>query len=119
MTTISDGTTTITPILIDGYQSNRDSGNVGHSILGTNERSLSLRPAELRSGRLTALVEDRAAAAALEALLAQAKLFTFSDADTSLSMTFGLDPDGRITPTLDRVTRRRWTVAWDYLEVSP
>lgn len=118
MTTISDGTTTITPILIDGYESVRASRNVKHDILGTAVPSFSLRPAGLRSGRLTALMEDRAAALALENVLAGANLLTFTDTDTTLTMTFGLDGDGQIVTRLDRDTRRRWLVEWDYAEVT-
>ncbi len=118
MTSISDGTTTVTPLLIDGYESTRNSRNVTHEILGSNVPAFSLRPARLRSGRLTALLEDRAAAVALESLLAGAHLFTFTDTDTTLSMTFGLDGDGDITTALDRTTRLRWTVAWDFVEVT-
>lgn len=118
MTTISDGTTTITPILIDGYESNRASRNVVHPILGTNVPAVSLRPAALRTGHLTALVENRAAAVALESVLAGANLLTFTDTDTTLSMTFVLGGDGRIDVTLDRNTRRRWTVEFDYVEVG-
>lgn len=118
MTTISDGTTTITPILIDGYESTREAGNVVHKILGTPVPAISLRAAGLRTGRLTALLESRAAALALENVLAGANLLTFTDTDTTLSMTFGLDGDGGIVTRLDPATRRRWTVAWDFQEVT-
>jgi len=118
MTTISDGTTTITPILIDGYESTRASRNVVHAILGTPNPSVSLRPAGLRTGRLSALFENRAAAVALENVLAGAHVFTFTDTDTTLSMLFVLDGDGQIITRLDPDTRRRWTVEWAYAEVT-
>lgn len=118
MTTISDGTTTITPILIDGYETERSSNNVKHDILGTPVPAFSLRVAGLRTGRFTALLENRAAAVALENMLTGATLFTFTDTETTLSMTFGLDGGGAIATRLDRATRRRWTVEWDFAEVT-
>lgn len=116
MTTISDGTTTITPILISGYESSRTSRNVVHPILGTNVPAVSLRAAGLRTGTLTALVANRAAAVALETVLAKALLLTYTDPDTTLSMTFVLDGEARVK--LDPDTLTLWTVVWDYSEVT-
>lgn len=115
MTTISDGTTTVTPMLINGYESTRESRNVTHSILGTNVPAVSLRDAALRTGRLTAVLESRAAALTLEDVLAGASLLTFTDTDTTLSMTFVLDESGQINTRLVPGTLR-WTVEWDYRE---
>lgn len=116
MSTISNGTTTVTPILIEGYESVRASRNITHSILSTNVPAFSLRPAALRTGKLKALVATRANAVTLETVLSGADLLTFADSDIAVSMSFVVT--GNITVSLDDNTRREWWVEFDYSEVT-
>lgn len=116
MPTIGNGTTTETPLLVKPYESSRESRNITHSILSTNVKAVSLRPAGLRTGRLEALTASRADAAALEAVLAGATLLTYTDSDTSLSMTFILD--GVADVKQDTEVLARWWVTFDFTEVT-
>lgn len=105
------------PDLIDGYRSTRTSRNVLHTLAGSQEPAITLRPAGLRRGSLTALFSVQAEALALEADLAAGQTLTFdTDELTDVDMTFVLD--GSLVVELDRDTRSRWTVTFDFQEVS-
>ena len=120
MSSISDGTTTITPILITGWQTARDGGNVLHNIIDRADDEVTFHPATLRTGELEALVLTLEAALTLETLLAKPQKLTLTDADhPGVNMTFVVPEGGSITVTLDDETRELATVAWDFAQVSP
>lgn len=117
MSTLTNGTITVDPQLIDGYESTRPSRNVVHAILGTNVPAFTLREAGLRTGKLRALVLTRAVAVSLETMLSGDDLCTLTDADDStLNMTFVCVGD--IAVSLDDDTRSLWWVEFEYQEVS-
>jgi hypothetical protein len=118
MTTISDGATTITPILVTGWESTRTAENVLHNIVGRSDHDVTYRPAGMRAGTLECLCESLEAALQLEALAAQPKRLTLTDPDhPSIGMTFVPTADIRVT--LDDETRKQATVAIDYQQVAP
>ena len=117
-TTITDGTTTVTPILITGWDTARAARNVLHEIIERPAMDVTYRPAGLRYGTLEALLPTLEDALTLEALLALARQFTLEDTDhPSLNMAFVASGD--ITVTLDDETRIQATVGWDFQEVTP
>jgi len=90
--TITDGTTTLSPRLVVGYETARPLRNVIHPIVGaTTDGSVAvtLRPAGLRTGTLTLLHDTLAQAQIMEALLVQDKVFTLADSDEpAAALTF-------------------------------
>jgi len=117
MSTISNGITTVTPILIEGYTAERATRNITHQILGSNERAVSLRPAEFRTGSIKALFETQAAAILLEQLLAAAQLLTYADSVLpATNMTF---ISGNFKTEIDDSTLAVWWVEFDFVEVIP
>lgn len=117
MSTISDGTTTITPDLVLGYSTQQAGRNVIHDILGRGDPDVSLAPAASRAGTLNLFFLTEADAEQCRQLHAQAAVFTYTaDDNTTTSMRYVVDQGG-IGPALDDQTRRRWTVSVAYREV--
>ena len=118
MTTISDGTTTITPILVTGWDTTRDTQNVVHVIVGRADADITYRAAGLRSGDLVLLCASLEIALQVEALAAQPKKLTLADPDhPAINMAF--IADGRIRVELDDETRERATCTIGFLQVAP
>lgn len=115
MTTITQGGTTLTPTLVLGYESERESGNIVHPIIGTGIPDITFGPASLRTGTLTIFCLDHAAALAVEALHLVAGYFVLADVDLpGINMKYV--PAGKIAVKLDDA-RKRWTVEIDFQEV--
>jgi hypothetical protein len=118
MTTISDGTTTLTPMTVLGWAASREPRSRVHQLIGSQAPDVTLRPHALRSGTLSILCEDEAAAIAMEALHAAGVVLTLADDDvTSVGMSYVVS--GPLRTELDPVTLVRWLVIADYTEVSP
>ena len=118
MTSISDGTTTITPILVIDWDTERQAANVLHDVVGRVDDDVTYRPAGMRSGTLTCLCETLEHALQLEALAALPKKLTLTDPDhPSINMAFVAS--GRIRVALDDETREQATVAIDFKQVAP
>lgn len=117
-TTIAQGATTLTPQLLLGYASTRDSGNIIHrAIDDPSNIDVTLRPASLRSGTLRFLFLTHAEGLAAEALHSNATALTLNDTDLpGVDMSYVVD--GRIELELDDETRLRWVLSVDYQEVS-
>lgn len=118
MTTLSDGTTSLVPMLVLGYTTTREPRTVVHAVIGRPDPDVTLRPAALRNGTLRILCADVAAAQAMVDLHAQGLPLTLSEDDLpSLDMAYVVD--GPITSSLDDETRVRWVVEVGYREVLP
>jgi len=119
-TTISDGTTTLTPQLQIGYVVSRRSRNVVHRILNSQAPAVSLRPGALRSGRHSLLFTDEATALAAVAMLASDRELTLEDTERPdvVNMTFVVPSGGDVQLELDSVTRRNWVVQFDFEETD-
>lgn len=118
MTSISDGTTTLTPTLIDGYRSVRRAGNIVHPIIANAWPAVTLRPAKPRTGTLSMLVMSLSDALAMDALHSTESTLTLVDGDLpGLNMTYVASGD--ITVELDDRTRLRWWVRVDFQEIQP
>jgi len=118
MTTISDGTTTKTPILVTGWRSSRASGNVLHNIIDRVDDEVTFRTAGLRQGDLGLLFPTLEAALDCEAFVATAHKLTLVDADhPGLNMSFVVTGD--ISVDLDDETREQTIVTITYRQVTP
>lgn len=119
MATFSNGTDSITPILIDGYSSESPSGTVVTPLLGSEDVAVTLRPASLRTGTMRLnMGPDEDAAAAAETALRGAHVWTLvTDDRESVDMSFVVTD--RITRELDNQTRGVWFVGFGWQEVNP
>ncbi|WNM25245.1 hypothetical protein [Demequina capsici] len=116
-TTVTDGVTTLTPILVTGWSSTRLARNVLHDIVGTEWPEVTLRPAAPRSGTLQLLCATLADGVAMEAFHAQAKVLTLADPESApLGMNYVAS--GRIDLDIDEDTRDKWIVSVEFKEVA-
>lgn len=116
MTTITDGTTTIAPALVLGYDTAQPTRNVFHDILGRPDPDVSLAPAALRSGTLSLLFLTAGEAQAARAVVTDAVVLTLTDVDVpETDMRFVVSGD--IATTLDTETYL-WTIDVPYREVA-
>lgn len=137
---ITDGSETINPTLVLGYESERQARNVVHPILGSQESDVTLRPAGRRTGTLRLFfasgtasgyawvdgyyvpVSDGVDAAedskAAEDLHATGEVFTLVSDLGTVAMSYVVPRGGRIRRSLDEQTRRHWVVEVDFQEVT-
>lgn len=116
MTTITGGTTTLTPLLITGYSSTRQTGNIVHAIIGRSDPDVTFKAAGLRTGTLEILVADLTSALAMEALHAAVGTLQLVE-PTAPGLGMKYVSSGAITVTLDDETRDRFIVGIDFQEV--
>lgn len=115
-TSITDGSTTIYPI-IDGYTAARPNRNVVHPILGSTAPAVSLRQAGLRTGTLRLVFSSDSTAFQAHALLSSGVELTLASTErASINMSFVLA--GAATIDLDSKTSVAWVVTFDYQETD-
>lgn len=118
MASLSNGTTTITPVVIDGFESSSEHGNVVHRILGSAEVDVLLRPATRPTGRMTLnLGADEVAAAAAEDALRTGTVWTLATGDR-LTVDMRFVVTGTVQRILDADTRDVWLIVFDWQEVA-
>ncbi|SDT69445.1 hypothetical protein [Jiangella sp. DSM 45060] len=117
-TTITDGTTTLTPLLVLGWAPARQARTRVHQLLGRPDPDVTLRPHALRAGQLRILCADEVAAAAMEQMHAAGTVLTLADDDVATA-AMAYVVSGQLTTELDQVTLLRWVVTADFTEVLP
>lgn len=116
-TTITTGSTTITPVLVLGWQTSQESRNIIHAIIGRSDPEVTLQPANLRTGTLQLFFTTEAAAEEARVLHSGAAVFYLdSDEITSANMYYVVN--GSISAALEDDTRLYWTVSVDYQEIT-
>lgn len=116
-TTITSGTTTITPTLVLGWEANQDSRNIIHTIIGRSSPDVTLKPAALRSGTLEMLFETATAANNARLLHADAAVFTLTSSEQPLAnMTYVVGND--ISSVLEDTTRSLWQLNVSFQEIA-
>jgi hypothetical protein len=116
-TSIDNGTTRITPTLVLGYSSSRQTRNVFHTVVGRVEPDITLNPPANRDGTMRFLFATEAESAACEAMLSALAPVTLTSSERpTINMRFVLS--GPLTRTLDPEGRRLWTVEFVWTEVS-
>lgn len=115
-TTITDGTTIITPTVVDGYRAVRPIRNIIHEIPGRAEPDVTLRPPLLRQGTLRLLfTTEEDAHGAAELHNTSTATFTLASTDlTTIGMTY-VPASGEI-----RVGKESgyWSVEIPYQEIG-
>lgn len=118
MTTITDGSTTLTPLLVLGWQATREARTRVHQLIGRPDPDVTLRPSAARTGQLRILCASEADATAMEALHAAGFVLTLADDDVAaVGMAYVVS--GALGVELDPGTLTRWVVTADYTEVLP
>lgn len=119
MTVFSNGTSTITPVIVNGYESNSEHGNIVHHVLGSEQVDVVLRPASLRAGQMTIIIESDTAAASAEDALRTASVWALLP-DTGEPATIAMQfvVTGKVTRTLDPETSAVWLVGFGWQEVT-
>jgi hypothetical protein len=91
---VSDGVTTINPVLREGYQHTRKGLNVVHVIIGDTEPDVSLHGCLFRAGTMTLVFDDESDAFAADDMLATDAVFTITHSDLAAAdMSFVVDGD--------------------------
>ena len=113
----NDGTgATTSPALVLGYETEQESQNIVHDIIGGGIAITLVRPRP-RAGRLRLFYLTEATANAARLLHARETTFTFTDTDLpTIAMTYALN--GSISPALEDAGRKRWIVEVGYQEVE-
>ena len=108
---------TSTPILVDGYQSTRQSAHVVNPVIGSIWPDVALYPAGPRTGTLTLLYASEAEAVEAERMHAGATVLAFADTDVpTAAMRYVLDAN--LSRQLDPESRALWLVTVDFQEVQ-
>lgn len=116
-TTITAGETVITPTLVLGWETESESRNIIHDILGSPNPDITHRPAGLRAGTLRLLFAEEEDAAEAFTLHRTVTLFQLVSTDRD-ELDMDYVTNGRIRVLLDDETRDMWVVEVDYREVS-
>lgn len=110
---------TFAPVLVEGYEASRSGGTLVHEIIGRADPDVTLRPAGMRTGKLTLLFADEAAAHAADGALSAGIVVTLVDDARSIGMSFVIPNGQQITLTLDDTTRNHWHLSVPFQEVAP
>lgn len=115
--TVNDGTTSsISPALVLGYQTARESQNIVHDLIGGGIAVTLVRPRP-RSGRLELFFLTEADGFAALTKHGLETTFTLSDTDRpAVAMTYVTE--GAIDLALDDEGRTRWVLTVGYQEVE-
>jgi hypothetical protein len=114
---ISSGDIDLVPLVINGYESSRQSGNLVHPIMGRANPDITFRPAMLRTGTLRLVFLDETASKQAEDEHAIARVWQVITPDR-LTVEMSYVTNGSIVRTLDDATRDAWIVSIDYQEVE-
>lgn len=116
-TTITTGSTTITPLLVTGWQASQESRNIVHTIIGRSSPDVTLKTANMRTGTLEMLFGTAADADEARTLHVEAAVFTLTSSELSqVNMAYVVA--GSISSILEDETRRLWTISVDFQEVD-
>lgn len=116
-TTITDGTTTITPELVLGYEVAQESRNIIHTILGRATPDVTLRFTNLRTGTLDLLFKTATEAETARQLHINPIVFSLDSTEIpDANMDYVVS--GSISTVLEDVTRELWHVSVDFQEVE-
>ena len=106
----------IQPVFLLQYETQTESNNVVHRVIGKGEPDVSLAEDTTRMGTLHLFFDTKADAWEAFTLLRDISVWTLSDTDhEEINMDF--TRQGVMKITLDSVSRRRWIIEMDYQEI--
>jgi len=114
--TISDGTSSVVPLVIDGWASTNRSRSVVHTIINRDEDDVSLVAASLRTGTFRAVFDNEPDAELCRTMHTAPRTFMLtSDEAVAANMTYVLDGDAGVEQDEER---DYWIVSISYREVG-
>lgn len=113
-----DGTTTHTPIIVDGFQSSQQSRHVIHELLDSADDAITLRPAASPRGSLSALFASLEEAEACRGELASAAVLTYVDTDNPTTNMSFIAIDTSAAELEDESRELAW-VRFTFKKVTP
>lgn len=116
-TYITDGTSTVTPTVVDGYSSSRVSGIRVHPILGNASPDITYQAAQLRTGTLRLVFAEEGDATAAETLHTAGSILTIVSTDRA-AVNFSYVATDAVLLDLDDETRDVWILEISYQEVT-
>lgn len=118
MAKITSGTLFFSPQEITAWETEQQSRNVVHTIIGRTDPDVTIKPASSRSGTLELLFLTAADANTARGILTNGASFTISESTAWLNgLTFVMS--GSITAVLEDTTRNLWTISADFTEIIP
>lgn len=106
----------IQPVMLLEYETETESNNVLHRIIGKGEPDVSLADDTTKMGTLHLFFDTKADAWEAFTLLRDTSIWTLSDTDhEEINMDFARQ--ARMKLRLDSVSRRRWIIEMDYQEI--
>lgn len=121
----SIGSWTVTPLVVTGYEAQREVRTVFNPVLGARATVAAAFPAGMRSGTLTAVFTNQTDASALDSMLGGTQPITFADSDVSaVNMLFLADRTIRVyqadadSLNSDGTVTTFWYVELGYQEVN-
>lgn len=94
-----------TPIVMDGYQAQRPTGNTTHEVPGRVNPVIFFHPTKGRRGTFKLVLGDETAAVTFNALITRKVVFTLADSDRGIvGMDFAVADEGH-TIELEEQTR--------------
>lgn len=116
MTTLTDGTTTLTPRLVLGWEGYRAARTVVHDILADPDGYVTLRPSSPEALTLQLLLDTAEESLTALTLLGSGQLLTLT-IDELPTLTMNLVVVGDATRALDDQTLTRWIVTAEVRQV--
>ena len=117
-TTITTGSTVITPEIITAWDVSQETRNVIHDIIGRQDPDVTLQAAATRTGTLEMVFTSATDAnTAREAFVNGTTFLIESDLTWLDGLTVVMN--GNISTALEDVTRNLWTISADFVEVTP
>lgn len=115
-TTITDGTTTITPDLVLGWSSDSSTANISHKLAVSRSISVTLVGDGKRTGSMKLFFWTAADCAAARSFFSTASVFTLASGDiTQIGMHFVRA--GTMSDSLNDATLSGWTLTVGFQEV--
>lgn len=116
-TTITDGTTTVTPLLVTGWETEAETRNVLHAVLSKSTPDVTLRGGYTRTGTLEMLFTDEADALTAALMHKAAAVFTIASTEIT-DANYSYVVSGNVKTALDEDTRAQWLVTVEYVGVD-
>jgi hypothetical protein len=117
-TTITTGSTVITPEIITAWNTAQETRNVIHDIIGRQDPDVTLQPASTRNGTLEMVFTNSSDAETARNAFVNGTTFLI---ESDLTWLDGLTVvmNGSISAALEDTTRNLWTISADFVEVTP
>lgn len=117
-TTISTGSLTTSPDLVKNWASFQETRNVIHTVIGKSAPDVTLKPAAMKSGKLSLFYTSLDAAESARTLFTTAAVFTIYTTDAPWINGFNFVVNGSVSAIVEEIDLASWHLDIDYQEVQ-